>query len=195
MLVGLCSEADVSHMIDCEGRPLPSADGTDKRGLWHFRPDGSGTWTRVDPAAVRYRPLLLAGPLRSEVMSRTTIDTRTNEMVGPVMRDYATSKNLCDELPEPRPRSIRTVFSFDSTSVDVPPECRNRTSAAAAGIVVGHDSSHDSGVVEQLVQGQSRTVHTNGPGRRGAQRPIAGCVATVLGHVWSSVVGAPTNTT
>ena len=122
--MGLCSEADVSHMIENEGRPLPNADGTDKRGLWHFRPNGSGTWTRVVPSATTYTPLGLAGPYREEVVSRTTYCAITGMPIGPVMLDYATTRFTAEPLPEPTPRAIRTVLAFHRTAKHVPPECR-----------------------------------------------------------------------
>ena len=132
-LVGISREGAVCDMIARGGRPLPPPDGSGKRGRWEFRPDGSGRWFRVDACATSYRPVLRAGPLQSEVTSRTTIDMTTGEQVGPIMRDYATAKFHCEPLPEPTPRAIRTIFTFDYTSVDVPPECRNVWPPDSAG--------------------------------------------------------------
>ena len=96
-----------------------------------FNSDGSGTWTRVDMNASRFRSLYEAGPLRSEVTMRTTYDVKTGEMIGSPMRDYATSKSISEPLPEPVPRSVRTVFSFDRTVREVAPECRNLAETAS----------------------------------------------------------------
>ena len=120
-------------MVSRGGRPLPQPDGSGKRGRWEFREDGSGQWTRIDAVATNYRPLLRAGPLREEVVSRVTYDGRTGEQLGPVMFDYSVSKHLCEPLPEPTPRPLRTVFSFAKTSVEVPPECRNTWRPASGG--------------------------------------------------------------
>ena len=46
-------------------------------------------------------------------------------MIGAPMLDYATSKTINELLPDPVPRSIRTVFHFDNTVRDVAPERRN----------------------------------------------------------------------
>ena len=112
-------------MIDCEGRPLPSSDGTDKRGLWHFRSDGSGTWTRVVPSATSFTPLGPAGPNRDEVVSRSTFCALTGEPIGSVMLDYSSTKFPAEPLPEPAPRATKTIFAFDRTSKHVPRECYN----------------------------------------------------------------------
>ena len=76
---------------------------------------------------MRFRPLLRAGPLREEITCRRTYDNSTGEELGKPMWDYRTAKFLNEPLPEPVPRSVRTVFHFDSTSVVVPPECREMT--------------------------------------------------------------------
>ena len=110
-------------LISRAGRPPPSPEGGGKRGLWHIRSDGSGTWTRIDASATRFRPLLRAGPLREEVVCRRTFDHGTGEELGAPMRDYATAKLLNEPLPDPVPRPVRTVFHFNSTSVVAPPEC------------------------------------------------------------------------
>ena len=86
--------------------------GGGKSGEWVINSDGSGYWSRLDSSAVRFRPLRPCGPKREEVVKRVTWDTRTGEMVGSPMLDYATSSSLAAELPEPRPRSIRTEFHF-----------------------------------------------------------------------------------
>ena len=118
-------------MISRAGRPTPNPEGGGKRGTWHFEHNGSGTWTRVDPNAMRYRPLLRAGPTREEVTCRRTYDARTGDELGEPMKDYARAKFLAEPLPDPVPRPIRTVFHFDQTSVVVPPECRNIVPAPA----------------------------------------------------------------
>ena len=105
-------------------RPRPQRGG-EKLGRWTFRRDGSGTWSRVDTNAFRYRSLYEAGPLRSEVTKRETFDEKTGEMLGVPMLDYATSKVISEPLPDPVPRSVRTVFHFDRTARDVAPERRN----------------------------------------------------------------------
>ena len=112
-------------MIAHEGRPLPSADGTDKRGVWHFRADGSGTWTRVVPSATSYTQLGPAGPDRDEVVSRSTFCAISGQPIGPVMLDYATNQFLSEPLPEPVPRPTKTVFAFIRTRKNVPKECYN----------------------------------------------------------------------
>ena len=99
--------------------------GGGKLGRWTFRSDGSGTWSRIDASAHRFRSLYEAGPLRTEVTRRETFDERTGDMIGAPMLDYATSKTINELLPDPVPRSIRTVFHFASTVRDVAPERRN----------------------------------------------------------------------
>ena len=111
-------------MLVAVARPRPQRGGG-KLGEWTLRRDGSGTWSRCDASALRYRTLYEAGPLRSEVTKRETFDSRTGEMLGAPMLDYPTSKALSEPLPEPVPRPIRTVFSFDRMSRDVAPERRN----------------------------------------------------------------------
>ena len=107
-----------------QGAHLLARRGGEKRGLWRIGSNGAGTWTRIDAAAVRFRPLLRAGPLREEIVCRRTFDNYTGEELGEPMTNYATAKLLNEPLPDPVPRPVRTVFYFDRTSVAVPPECR-----------------------------------------------------------------------
>ena len=123
-LVSLSRESNVRDLIRREGRPLPEPDGSGKRGRWVFREDGSGEWTRLDPIATKFRSLLGAGPLRSEVVCRTTYDAKSGDVLE-TMTDYSSAKFLNEPLPKPVPRSLRTVFAFDRTTKEVPPECRN----------------------------------------------------------------------
>ena len=99
--------------------------------MWSFDSDGSGTWTRLDPSARRFRTLWQTGPNRHEVTCRTTFDANTGDIIGAPMFDYATAKFLNEPLPEPVPRSIRSVFAFDHTEKKVPPECRNVSAPTA----------------------------------------------------------------
>ena len=124
-LIGLARPDDVVEMVSRGGRPPPAPEGGGKLGRWEFKSDGSGTWTRIDASATRFRSLYEAGPLKSEVTLRVTFDGKTGEMIGSPMRDYATSKAISESLPEPVPRPVRTVFHFDRTTREVPPERRN----------------------------------------------------------------------
>ena len=94
--------------------------GGGKSGVWQLNADGSGFWSRIDSSATRFRQLRPLGPRREEVTKRVTWDLRTGEMIGSPMYDYATSRALAEELPLPRPRSIRTEFHFDRTKANVP---------------------------------------------------------------------------
>ena len=120
-LVGLCPSADVEDMVGRGGIPPAGPAGGGKRGEWSFNADGSGSWTRVDTSASRYRPLRPSGPKREEVICRETWDVRTGEMVGQPMLNYGTATDLSAELPPPVPRHIRTVFYFRQTTAKVPP--------------------------------------------------------------------------
>ena len=102
--------------------PQSPPRGGGKRGTWDLKPDGSGTWTRIDRTATRYRTLYRSGPARSEVVLRETFDANSGEMLGTPMRDYSTAKELNAELPEPTPRHIRTVFHFRHTAARIPAE-------------------------------------------------------------------------
>ena len=126
-LIGLSRSCDVAALVSRGGRPPPSPEGGGKLGRWTFRRDGSGTWSRVDTNAFRYRSLYEAGPLRSEVTRRETFDEKTGEMLGAPMLDYSTSKTISEPLPDPVPRSVRTGFYFDRTVREVAPERRNMT--------------------------------------------------------------------
>ena len=81
--------------------------------------DGSGTWTRRDPAAVRCRTLYRSGPARNEVHTRETFDANTNELLN-TTTNFAYAKVVDQELPDPKPRAVRTVFHFASTQANVP---------------------------------------------------------------------------
>ena len=84
---------------------------------------------RASKRAFRYRTLRDCGLKPEEVVSRTTHDLHTGEQIGSVMRDYATSTRKADELPEPVPRDLRTIFAFRSVSSHVAPELRRQTAA------------------------------------------------------------------
>ena len=81
-------------------------------------------------------------------MSRTTRDLHTGEQVGPVMFDYATSTRKAEELPEPRPRDLRTEFAFNSTVARVPQELRGNACAAVLSI-------HSEGCMDVVPPAQS----------------------------------------
>ena len=94
--------------------------------------DGSGTWTRYDHCAVRFRPLWKSGPARAEITRRETFCAKTGEAINPPMLDFPTNRDLSACLPLPGesgyrkepgpPRSIRTVFHFTRTeSTNAPP--------------------------------------------------------------------------
>ena len=117
---------------------MPAGGG--KSGVWVLSEDGSGTWTRFDASAVRFRQIYGSGPARQEITSRVTVDANSGETLG-VMDDYPTNRKLDDWLPEPSPRAIRTIFSFDSTKARVPPNasssgtCEQEGGASPAGSV------------------------------------------------------------
>ena len=86
-----------------------------------MRPDGSGTWTRLDAAASRYRTLYLSGPSVSEITSRETFCGKSGDLID-VTRDYPGCRDKSAPLPPPVPRSIRTVFHFARTNAVIPPD-------------------------------------------------------------------------
>ena len=100
--------------------------------MWHVNADGSGTWTRVDSSAVKFRTLYMAGPKLSEITKRETYDATSGELLD-TTRNFANCKFPCEDLPEPRPRALRTVFYFDKTEVHVP----------ASALTSAEPTSHD----------------------------------------------------
>ena len=108
-------------MVSRSGLPFPDPVGGEKLGVWHFENDGSGSWTRIDHRATKYASLFTAGPEPNEVVSRRTFDLDTGEELGAPMLDFATAKFRNLPLPEPVPRSIRSVFTFAQTSKQAPP--------------------------------------------------------------------------
>ena len=95
--------------------------GGGKRGAWALNEDGSGTWTRFDASASRYRDLWLAGPNRNEVTHRVTYCAKTGEKLDET-QEYAFCRKRCEELPELVPRPIYTVFYFKATTKPIPSE-------------------------------------------------------------------------
>ena len=92
-----------------------------KRGSWVVNPDGSGTWTREDKSAVRYRTLYKSGPSKSEVHTRVTFDGVTGDQLD-VTERFDTCKVIDAEVPPPTPRALKTVFHFDRTAATIPPD-------------------------------------------------------------------------
>ena len=111
-----------------------------KRGLWQLNADGSGSWTRIDPAAVKFRTLYMAGPHLSEITRRETWDTTTGELID-TTRNFATCKMPCEDLPEPRPRALRTVFYFDHTKANVPASAYSDVADQGPDKACGHASA------------------------------------------------------
>ena len=109
-------------MVARSGLPTPDPAGGGKLGVWHFEPDGSGTWTRVDLRATKYASLYTAWPELHEITSRRTFDHDSGEELGVPMLDFASAKFRNLPLPEPVPRSIRSVFAFARTSKQTPPD-------------------------------------------------------------------------
>ena len=115
-LVGICAAPQIDHMVQSVGIPFgehPSAES--KHGLWFVRPDGSGAWVRRDRRGKRYQTLRGTGPDRSEVTARHTICSSSRKHITPVMKDYASSKEIAAELPGEVPRDITTIFEFTRT--------------------------------------------------------------------------------
>ena len=119
--MNVCDVGDIEQLIAHGDKPPPTAQGGGKRGVWEVRPDGSGTWTRHDNSATRLRTLYRSGPARHEVHTRDTFDAQTGQHLD-TTRNFATAKIIDAELPSPRPRALRTVFSFDRTSSTIPPD-------------------------------------------------------------------------
>ena len=101
--------------------PLRRPRGGGKRGSWELHPDGSGTWTRHDRSAVRYRTVFKSGPAKHEIHTRTTYDADTGEELN-ITKNFDVCKSIDAELPSPRPRALRTVFSFNRTAATIPPD-------------------------------------------------------------------------
>ena len=78
-LINICDDTCINDLVSNGDRPPPYPQGGTPRklGVWSINPDGSGTWTRYDPKAVRYRNLWKPGPARHEVTERTTYDATT----------------------------------------------------------------------------------------------------------------------
>ena len=115
-LVGICAVSQIPDMVKSVGIPYgehPSAET--KHGLWFVRPNGSGAWVRRDRRGTRYQTLRGAGPDRSEVTARHTICSSSRKHISPVMKDYASTKEVAAELPGDLPRDITTVFEFTRT--------------------------------------------------------------------------------
>ena len=118
-LVNVCDVSQVEELVLSGNMPPPAVQGGGKRGTWEIYPDGSGTWTRHDRAAVRCRTLYRSGPARHEVHTRHTFDSSTGEHLD-TTKSFATAKIIDQELPSPRPRPLRSVFVFDSTQAPLP---------------------------------------------------------------------------
>ena len=116
--------------------------GGDKRGIWHLESDGSGTWTRIDPSAVKFRDLWMAGPSKEEVTMRKTYDHATGELLG-VTHKWLECRDKCADLPSPRPPPLRTEFHFSKTRAKIPPEAMPRGTC-------GQEASIPSGAVRVL---------------------------------------------
>ena len=101
-----------------------------KTGEWHIKPDGSGTWTRLDRKATRFSTLWSSGPSRQECHTRVTYDSATGEVLGTLKR-LESAKDINALLPEPTPRNIRSVFHFHATAKKVPESARAGSSVAA----------------------------------------------------------------
>ena len=61
----------------------------------------------------------MAGPKEYEVTKRETFDTKSGELLN-TTHDFAACKLKCEDLPSPRPRSLRTVFHFNRTPANAP---------------------------------------------------------------------------
>ena len=109
--------------------PSPSRGGG-KRGVWAVNPDGSGTWTRYDAAALRLQSLYMSGPKASEVTCRRTYDRDTDELIDETYR-FGECRDKNAKL-DPAPRSIRSVFHFDKTCVVLPPDAQPSMAPEAA---------------------------------------------------------------
>ena len=139
-LVNICDGSEVQNLVDCAGVPPPCPQGGGKRGLWQLNADGSGTWTRIDTAAVKFRTLYMAGPKLSEITKRETWDATTGELLD-TTRNFATCKAPCEDLPEPRPRALRTVFHFERTSANVPASAHVEAANQSLDKACGHASA------------------------------------------------------
>ena len=120
MLVNICREVDVEQMCARAGLPPLTVPGGGKRGIWHLNADGSGTWTRLDKSATRLKTLWASGPRASEVTMRLTYDVDTDVCID-VTYEFASLKDKNAEI-DPPARSLRTVFYFDKTTVQIPPD-------------------------------------------------------------------------
>ena len=89
--------------------------------MWSMNPDGSGSWSRPDAAASRYRTLYLSGPSVDEVTYRETFCGKSGDLID-VTRDYPGCRDKGAPLPPPVPRSVRTVFHFMRTKAVIPPD-------------------------------------------------------------------------
>ena len=98
--------------------------------MWQLNGDGSGTWTRRDRGATRYSSLYSSGPARQEVHTRETYDANTGDLIG-TTKNFDTAKLLNQELPDPVPRDIKSVFYFNSTAKKVPARGEGEVAAAA----------------------------------------------------------------
>ena len=132
-LIGLSSPSEIAGMIQRSGLPTPRPEGGGKLGVWCFNSDGSGKWTRVDHRATKFASLYTAGPELHEVTSRRTFDADSGEELGAPMLDFSCAKFRNLPLPDPIPRSIRSVFTFQSTSKSIPPEHRNQSAGDVPG--------------------------------------------------------------
>ena len=85
----------------------------------------------MDPKAVRCRTLFRTGPARHEVHTRQTFDNDTGELLE-VTKSFATAKIIDQELPDPRPRSLRTVFHFGATQAVIPHDAQREEGPSSA---------------------------------------------------------------
>ena len=130
----------------------PAPRGGGKRGVWSLRADGSGTWTREDPSAIRFRDLFMSGPKACEVLHRETFDGDTGELLD-ITRNWGFCKLKCADLPPPIPRRLRSVFHFAHTDAQVPSDVVAPTACAPAATKLEEATRVASCTVEALYHG------------------------------------------
>ena len=130
-LVNLCEADKISDFVKSGDAPPPTSQGGGKRGIWVIKADGSGTWTRLDPKAVRCRTLYRSGPARHEVHLRETFDDATGRLIEST-KNFATAKVIDQEIPSPRPRALRTVFHFAQTQQVIPHDAERESTEGPA---------------------------------------------------------------
>ena len=99
-LIGVVDPRELKDLVALGNDPPPQAEGSKgNKAVDDRNPDGSGTWTRADYGARRFRATLTDGPDWKYVTRRVTVDADSGEVIEDLKNAQKASKhNLYLEL-------------------------------------------------------------------------------------------------